>query len=295
MVPFTIRYIFTFLTFLSATLFAEYELTADYTFTNSTITGKDIFPDIEQDIFIYKVPNRKGKIYINSNKIIEKFKKYGIEIDKRGVRRVKFIRVSPDACLECIEDYIAEEFENFYSILDIEKVSVYPKNVIKIFPKDYSIVFKNSNLKKSEGYFYLEDNRQNKFHFKYIIKAFLTVIKSAERIRRGTIIDLDNTYSKLVRFKRFRNGYITENQLGDIIAKSYIPKDRELTERQTSKIKLVKRNQYVRGFLKDGVVYIEVEVKALQSGGVDDIIRIETPEGVKLRAKIINSKLVRIL
>ena len=276
-------------------LFPQYDLMSDYTFTNSTITGRDIFPEIKKDIFIYRIPNKKNKIFINSNRIAEKFKQYGIKINKKGIRRVKFIRISPDICLECIGDYIAEEFQNFYPILDIEKVFIYPKNAIELFPEDYSIIFKSSNLKKSEGYFYIESDRKQKVHFKYKIKAYLMVIKSAERIKRGTIIDHENTYSQFIEFERFRHNYVTENQLGGIIAKSYIPKDRELTTRQIAKIKLIKRNQYVRGFLRDGVVYIEVEVKALQSGGVDDIIRIETPEGTKLRAKIISGKLVKIL
>ena len=296
MVPHTkiMQIIFIFLIFLQTSLFS-YDLMSDYTFSNSTITGKDLFPEIDQDIFIYRIPNGKNRVSLNSNRIIEKFKKYGIEINKRGIRRVKFIRISGNICLDCIADYIVEEFQSLYPMMEVERVFIYPKHDLKKLPEDYSIIFKNSNLKKSEGYFYIESNRRKKIHFKYVLKAFLTVIKSTDRIRRGSIIDFENTYSKQIEFKRFRNSYITENQLGGIIAKSYIPKDRELTDRQVSKIKLIKRSQYIKGFIRDGVVYIEVEVKALQSGGVDDVIRVETPDGAKLRAKIINGKLVQIL
>jgi len=289
------KLIFIFLIFLQTSLFSQYDLMNDYIFSNSTITGKDLFPDIDQDIFIYRVPNGKTRVSINSSRVIEKFKQYGIEINKRGVRRVKFIKVPKHIYLDSISDYIVEEFQNLYPMMEVEKVYIYPKRNIKKLPENYSIIFKNSNLKKSEGYFYIENERREKVHFKYVVKAFINIIKSAERIHRGSILDFENTYSRQIEFKRFRNSYIKENQLGRIIAKSYIPKDRELTERQISKIKLIKRGQYIKGFIRDGVVYIEVEVKALQSGGIEDLISVETPEGVRLRAKIISGKLVKIL
>lgn len=285
---------FILLIFFQIFLFSQYILMSDYIFQNSTITGKDIFPEIEQDIFIYKVSNKKNSFSINANDIVNRFKKYGIEVKKQKIKRVKFIRVSSDVCLDCLSGYITDEFQNSYSFLDIEEVFIYPKRSITNFPDDYTVVFKSSNLKKSEGYFYIEERNRRKIHFKFVIKAFLNVIKSSERIKKGSVIDEDNIYYETVKFKRLLNGYITENQLGSIIAKSYIPKDRELIDRMVKKIDVINRNQFVKGFINDGSIYIEIEVKALQSGGIDDVIQIETPEGSKLRAKIISSKLVEI-
>jgi len=289
------KFLFLSITLFLNSLFSQYDLDSDYVFYDSVITAQNIFPEIEQDIFIYKLNKNKRSITLNPNQIISKFKKYGIQVNKNGVRRVKFIRVSRDICLDCLGDYISEEFQSFYPMLDIEKVLVFPKNLIKNMPEDYSIIFKNSNLRRSNGYFYIQTDNRRKIHFKYKLKAYLDVIKTAERVRRGTILDSSNTYSKTIKFSRFKSSYITENQLGNIIAKSYIPKDREITERQIEKIKLIKRNQFVQGFIKDGAVYIEVEVRALQSGGVDEIIRVESPDGAKLRGKIVNSKLIEIL
>jgi len=288
------KLLYSFFFLFQTILFSQFNLDSDYVFYDSVITAKNIFPEIEQDIFIYKLNKNRRSVTLNPNQIISKFKQYGISVNKNGVRRVKFIRVSRDICLDCLGDYIAEEFQNFYPILDVEQVLVFPKKAIKDMPEDYSIIFKNSNLRRSNGYFYIQTDNRRKIHFKYKLKAYLTVIKTSERVRRGTILDSGNTYSTNIKFSRFKSNYITENQLGNIIAKTYIPKDREITDRQIEKIKLIKRNQYIKGFIKDGVVYVEVEVRALQSGGVDDIIRVESPDGARLRGKIINAKLVEI-
>ena len=83
--------------------------------------------------------------------------------------------------------------------------------------------------------------------------------------------------------------------MGNVVAKTYIPKNRAILLRSVAKMQVVKRGQYIKGILEDGVVYIEVEVKVLKSGGIGDIIWIETPNGTRLRAKIIDGKSVKIL
>lgn len=277
------------------TLFSNYTLRSDYTFSSSIITARDLFPSIDKNIFIYKAPKDRFSFYVNANDIEEILKKYGIAIEKDGVRRVKFTHVPEDLCLQCISDQIMDEYINFYPSMIVENVYVYPKYELKELPENYSILFRKSDLRRSEGYFYIEDDKRDKIHFKYIVKAFLNVIKSSQSIRRGEIIDSGNTYSEIIKFDRYRSSYISEGQLGEIVARNYIPKDRELTDRVVEKLKVIERNQIVKGFIRDGSIYIEVEVRALESGGVDDIIEIETPEGAKLRAKVVSRKMVKIL
>jgi flagella basal body P-ring formation protein FlgA len=267
----------------------------DYIYNSNKIYSEDMFPEIDKSFKLYDLSPDEKSFSVNSKDLIEAFKRNGIELQKNSVRRVRFIKVSREICLDCISDYITEEFENFYPFMNIEKVFVYPKYEIEALPDNYSVVFKGSDLRRADGYFYIEDQNREKIHFKYVIKASLSVVKSSLSIRRGDIVDKTNTVVEDIPFERFKNGYISSAQLGEIIAKVYIPKDRELLDRHVEKINVVERGSFIRGFIKDGLVYIEVEVQALQGGGVDDIIQIETPDGARLRAKIISRKLVKIL
>ena len=276
-------------------LYGNYALKTDYIFSNPIITAKTLFPNIEQDIFIYKAPKNRFTFFLNSNQIIEKLRKYGIEINKNGVRRVKFTYLSEEISLEEISDEIYDEYSQFYPSMIIDEVIVVPKHQLNKLPENYSLVFRESNLRRSKGYFYIEDERDNKIHFKYIINASLDVLKSSQTIRRGEVIDETNTYPQTIKFDRYRSSYLSEEKLSKVVAKHYIPRDRELTDRVVEKLKVIKRNQIVKGFLQDGAVYIEVEVRTLNSGGVGDFINIETSEGAKLKAKIISSKMVQIL
>jgi len=279
-------------------LISDFTLKSDYTFSNSIITAKDIFPSIQKkNIFIYKAPKNRFSFYLNSKDIKKILHQYGIEVDDNRIRRVKFTYVPKDMLiyLDAISEQIMEEYRSYYPYITVEDVHIFPKYQLKNFPDNYSIVFRETNLRRSEGYFYIEDENGEKIHFKYIVDAFVNVIKTSQSIRRGEIIDAGNTYSEIVKFDRYRSSYISEEQLGEIVAKHYIPKDRALTTRAVEKLKLIKRNQIVKGFIQDGAIYIEIEVKALTGGGINDIIEIETSEGAKLRAKIVSQKMVQIL
>jgi flagella basal body P-ring formation protein FlgA len=285
--------IFIFTIFLINSLFS-YTLLSDYAFSSNLITSKDIFPNLQKEIFIYKVPENRDKIFISSRDLIDGFKKYGVELDDGGNRRIRFIRVPDNLDLERLENFIYDEFSDFYPFMEIENLSVTPKYDIENMPEDYSIIFSRRDLHHSQGYFYLETDNHDRIYFKYSINATIRVLKSSERIRKGEIIDSRNSYLTDMKFERFRSEYITEDQLGSIQAKTYIPTDRELTSRLVEKMKVVQRGSVLKGFIQDGTIYIEIEVTALEDGGIGDEIQIKSFDGKILKGKIINSKYIKV-
>ena len=279
----------------SISLFGEYLLKSDYTFSNPIITAKTLFPNIQKDIFIYKAPENRFSFYLNSNQIVEALRKYGFKISNNGIRRVKFTYVPQNLSLAPIREEILDNFFTTYPNIDIHHIDIIPKHPLKKLPESWSLIFRESNLRRSSGYFYIEDERGNKIHFKYIVDGSIYLLKSDRNIRKGEIIDNSNTYPDITKFDRYRGSYLSEEQLGKVVAKHYIPKDRAITSRMVEKLKVIQRNQIVRGFIQDGAVYIETDIRTLQGGGVGDIITIETSEGAILKAKIVSSKLVQIL
>jgi flagella basal body P-ring formation protein FlgA len=272
-----------------------YTLQSDYPFRSNLITSKEIFPDLNKDIFIYKAQSETDKIFINSRDLIATFDKYGVFIEDGGNRRVRFVRVPENLDIERLVDFVYGEFSETYPSMEIEDISVTPKYTIETMPEEFSIIFSQRDLKHAQGYFYVETNSRDRIYFKYSVNAYLEVFKSSERVRKGQILDNYNTYPTKIRFKRFRSEYVTEEQLGSIQAKSYIPKDRDLTMRIVEKMVVVKRGAILKGFVEDGSIYIEIEVTALQDGGIGDEIQIKTYDGTILKGVIMNSKYVKVL
>ena len=279
---------------LPINLYSDFKLYPDYTFTKSVITASDLFPDIRRTIYIYNA-KKKTRISLSAENIAKKLKRYGIEINKNGVRHVRFVKVKKNIDLTPISDEVFSLFENEYPSMIINDIHITPKHPLNYLPEYYTLNFKNSNLRRSQGFFYIETASGKKIHFKYYVDAVIELIQSSQRIRRNEIIDETNTETSSVKFTNFRGKYIDSSQLGNVVAKTYIPKNRAILLRSVAKMQVVKRGQYIKGILEDGVVYIEVEVKVLKSGGIGDIIWIETPNGTRLRAKIIDGKSVKIL
>jgi flagella basal body P-ring formation protein FlgA len=280
--------------FLTISLYSNFQLYPDYTFKKSVITASDIFPEIQQMIYIYNAKN-KTRVSLSAESIVQKLKRYGIEVSKNGVRHVRFVKIKKDIDLISISDELFSLFENEYPSMIINDIHITPKHPLNFLPEHYILNFKNSNLKRSQGFFYIETTSGKKIHFKYYIDAIVELIQSNQRIKRNDIIDEANTKISSIKFTNFRGKYIKNSQIGNVVAKTYIPKNRAILLRSVTKIQVVKRGQYIKGILEDGVIYIEVEVKILKSGGIGDIIWIETPNGNRLRAKIIDGKSVKIL
>jgi flagella basal body P-ring formation protein FlgA len=280
--------------FILQTLLFSYTLQSDYPFSGNIITGQDLFPEIRENIFIYKVPKGVNKLFLKSKDIVEKFSKYGIEVEYSN-RRVRFIQVPLEIDLEYLISYISDEFLDRYPSMKINSISVTPKYYIDTLPEEYSVIFTNRNLRKSNGYFYVETENRDRIYFKYSIDADITVLKSSQRVRRGEIISSHNSYTDEMKFERFRSEYVTEDELGAIQAKTYIPKDREITFRRVEKLTVIKKGSIVKGFIKDGGIYIEIEAIALEDGGIGDEVRIRSYDGAILRGVVKNSKLIKIL
>ena len=81
----------------------EFKLKENYIFYKDVVTSFDIFPSIERDFFIHKVTDKDKKFYLSSVHLIKVFKDNGYKVTNGNrIRNVKFIRVSPKVCLQCI-------------------------------------------------------------------------------------------------------------------------------------------------------------------------------------------------
>ncbi len=181
--------------------------------------------------------------------------------------------------------------------MDIKNIQIFPKNEndnINI-PNNYNLIINDSDLQKSKGLFYIEDTNGNKSYFKFSIDGYLEILKSSINIQRGEFITSSNTIHSTIKFDRYRGDYISASKLNNVVAKGYIPKDREILDRNIEKNHVISKGQMVKGFINDGHIYIETEVKALQNGGIDDFIQVETLEGIRLKAIVINGSFVKIL
>ncbi len=272
-------------------------LNDEYIVNNKSIYAKDIYKSISKknNFLIGNFEHDSTKFYISTMDLIEQFNKNNISVDKTNIRQIKFTYVPATLCINCIADSLQKEFQKKYPDMDIVNVIVTPKNNIDSLPDKYEIVINDSDIQKSNGLFYIEDSDGNRIHFKFNIEAYIEIVKSSTNIQKGEALTSSNTVVQKMKFERFRGDYLSVQDLNDIVAKGYIPKDRELFNRNIEKNSVVLKGQMLKGFIRDGNVYMETEVKALQNGGFNDSIQVETTDGIRLKAIIISSGLVKIL
>ena len=272
-------------------------LNDEYIVNNKNIYAKDIYKEIpkKNNFLIGNFENNSTKFYISTMDLIEQFNKNNVSVETTNIRKIKFTYVPAKICINCIADSLQKEFQAKYPDMEIKDISVTPKNDINYLPERYQIVINDSELQKSNGLFYIDDSDGNRIHFKFNIEAYIEIVKSSTNIQKGEALTSSNTIVQKMKFERFRGDYLSVQDLNDVVAKGYIPKDRELFNRNIEKNSVVLKGQMLKGFIRDGNVYMETEVKALQNGGFNDSIQVETTDGIRLKAIIISSGLVKIL
>ena len=272
-----------------------FELEPKYIFQGDYITSFDIFPEVGKNIFIHK-PNKEDNVfYLDADEIVKKFKEHDVTVEQDRIRRVKFIRLNPMICITDIAEIIEELFLQKYPNLHIEDLEIFPKNYIDELPKDYQINIKQSTMKRNEGYFYLETKDRKRFYFTYKVDGGFTVFKASKNFDRDDVIEFDDVYPDEIKFRYAKDDYIKEKQLGLIQAKRIIPRDTPLTYKLIRTKPVIERGDIVKAFLKNGLILIKVDVKAITSGATGDIITVRTLDNnTNLKAKILSKELVEI-
>ncbi|RKV54046.1 flagella basal body P-ring formation protein FlgA [Helicobacter pylori] len=154
-----------------------------------------------------------------------------------------------------------------------------------------------SNKLKKDGVVFLRlENEPNlRLPVRYSVIGNMQAFKSAGAIKKDENITANNTKKERVSFGVLSNPLL-EGAIDRVSAKHFIPPDTLLSADKTQALIIVRKNDIITGVYEEGQISIEISLKALENGTLNQIIQAKNLESNKiLKAKVLSSSKVQIL
>ncbi|WQW07811.1 flagellar basal body P-ring formation protein FlgA [Helicobacter pylori] len=154
-----------------------------------------------------------------------------------------------------------------------------------------------SNKLKKDGVVFLKlENEPNlRLPVRYSVIGSMQVFKSIGAIKKDENITANNTQKERVLFGALSNPLL-EGAIDRVSAKNFIPPDTLLSMDKTQALIIVRKNDIITGVYEEGQISIEISLKALENGALNQIIQAKNLESNKiLKAKVLSSSKAQIL
>ncbi|GAA7450711.1 flagellar basal body P-ring formation chaperone FlgA [Helicobacter pylori] len=154
-----------------------------------------------------------------------------------------------------------------------------------------------SNKLKKDGVVFLRlENEPNlRLPVRYSVIGSMQAFKSISAIKKDENITASNTKKERVLFGALSNPLL-EGAIDRVSAKNFIPPDTLLSMDKTQALIIVRKNDIITGVYEEGQISIEISLKALENGTLNQIIQAKNLESNKiLKAKVLSSSKAQIL
>ncbi|MGL2807387.1 flagellar basal body P-ring formation chaperone FlgA [Helicobacter pylori] len=154
-----------------------------------------------------------------------------------------------------------------------------------------------SNKLKKDGVVFLKlENEPNlRLPVRYSVIGSMQAFKSISAIKKDENITANNTKKERVLFGALSNPLL-EGAIDRVSAKNFIPPDTLLSMDKTQALIIVRKNDIITGVYEEGQISIEISLKALENGTLNQIIQAKNLESNKiLKAKVLSSSKAQIL
>ncbi len=154
-----------------------------------------------------------------------------------------------------------------------------------------------SNKLKKDGVVFLRlENEPNlRLPVRYSVIGSMQAFKSVSAIKKDENITANNTKKERVLFGALSNPLL-EGAIDRVSAKHFIPPDTLLSMDKTQALIIVRKNDIITGVYEEGQISIEISLKALENGALNQIIQAKNLESNKiLKAKVLSSSKAQIL
>ncbi|MUU34553.1 flagellar basal body P-ring formation protein FlgA [Helicobacter pylori] len=154
-----------------------------------------------------------------------------------------------------------------------------------------------SNKLKKDGVVFLRlENEPNlRLPVRYSVIGSMQAFKSTSAIKKDENITANNTKKERVLFGALSNPLL-EGAIDKVSAKHFIPPNTLLSMDKTQALIIVRKNDIITGVYEEGQISIEISLKALENGALNQVIQAKNLESNKiLKAKVLSSSKAQIL
>lgn len=130
---------------------------------------------------------------------------------------------------------------------------------------------------------------------RYSVIGSMQAFKSIGAIKKDENITANNTQKERIPFGALSNPLL-EGAIDKVSAKHFIPPNTLLSADKTQALIIVRKNDIITGVYEEGQINIEISLKALENGALNQIIQAKNLESNKiLKAKVLSSSKAQIL
>ncbi|GAA9679673.1 flagellar basal body P-ring formation chaperone FlgA [Helicobacter pylori] len=154
-----------------------------------------------------------------------------------------------------------------------------------------------SNKLKKDGVVFLRlENEPNlRLPVRYSVIGSMQAFRSTGAIKKDENITANNIQKERVLFGTLSNPLL-EGAINKVSAKHFIPPNTLLSMDKTQALIIVRKNDIITGVYEEGQISIEISLKALENGALNQIIQAKNLESNKiLKAKVLSSSKAQIL
>ncbi len=277
---------FSFFIIISIPLLAAMHLQQQYYFKTGPIYSTTLFPNIKKKFILFNINNNRTHYRVKSTQLIRRFKEHNLTLTAGSVRYVNFVKMSPVSTAR-LEEQLAMRYRTVFKNLHVKKVSVTPRSYLSKLPQEYTLLFSEKNMYRSEGVFSIKTADKKRLFFNYRIDATLEVYMPRHPLKRGDPLTPMNTIKKRIVLQKLRALPIVETGVKKYRLKRSMKPNRIITRRDIELYPIVKRGSSVLVELKSGSVVLQFSAIASQDGAKNDIITIQKKDGRRIKARVI--------
>lgn len=194
---------------------------------------------------------------------------------------------------------LIKEFKINYPEIEIISLEL---NTQSSLPQDFNqymfLKLGNHNFDKADGFIKAEfktpEQYKKNIFFKYFLKAKLEVLQSTRPISRNENLSPSSFKIIKIPFDKVSSGVLKKSEIVGLIAKGNIRENVVLKYNMFKTKTLIQRNDSVYGIVKDGELSMMIELKAMQSGNLNQRIRLKNKDGKTVYGKVISKNYVEI-
>lgn len=198
-----------------------------------------------------------------------------------------------------LQEAIKNEYLKEYpkaAILDIKIVDISKEEVTNLQYKALEI--QRQNLQKNNGVvlavFENDKNVSKRLFVRYEIEALVEIVKAKYNLQKDKILTAEDVILENIKFKTFYSKPLGIEAIGLLSTKRFISSGTILTEKDAAKAPAIKKNSNVYAVMKQDSLEIELEVTALEDGGINDTITVRTKNGKTMRAFVASKNRLEI-
>lgn len=198
-----------------------------------------------------------------------------------------------------LKSAIKNEYTKEYPQIAIVSIKVQEGSKENVSGYRFSAIeMQRQNLSKNSGVvlaiFVNEKNETKRVFVRYEIEALLEVLKAKHNLQKDKILSQEDVNIENIALKNIFFKPLTKDELGSVSTRRFISVGTVITQKDASKPPAIRKNSLIYAVIRQDSIEIEMEVRALEDGDINDTINVRAKNGKNLKAFVASKERVEI-